>query len=122
LVVGFPFDFHRKRPAFSLLLASNRKACHVPQILFFRGGDHPELDDRFGSSQTRKTSFAEETKSLFHRDTTTKQTLTLAGMDIDTNHRRYRGNDFDRKRAADGTLKVEEKMTRCSPKLRSLVG
>jgi Family of unknown function (DUF6263) len=70
------------------------------------------LGSTIASAQVKlENKFAEESKSTVHRDTTTKQTLTLAGMDIDTKSSTFIvATSSTGKRAADGTLKIEEKI------------
>jgi hypothetical protein len=70
------------------------------------------LGSTIASAQVKlESKYPEETKSVLHRETTTKQTLTLAGMDIDTKSSTFIvATNSIGKRAADGTLKVEEKV------------
>jgi hypothetical protein len=60
---------------------------------------------------TLEPKYPEGTKSLIHRESKTTQTLTLAGMNIDTKSSTFivSGSSIGQ-RAADGTLKVEEKI------------
>ena len=59
---------------------------------------------------TLKAKFKEGSKVVAQRETKTTQTLTLAGMDIDTKSTTFivSGTSIG-ERAADGTLKIEEK-------------
>lgn len=57
-----------------------------------------------------KAKFPEGTKGVVHRDAKTVQTLTLAGMNIDTKSTTFTvAKTSIGERAADGTLKIEEK-------------
>ena len=70
------------------------------------------LSSTIASAQVKlEPKYPEEAKSVVHRDTTSKQTLTLAGMDIDTKSSTFIvATTSTGKRAADGTLKIEEKI------------
>ena len=70
------------------------------------------LSSTIASAQVKlEPKYPEGAKSVVHRDTTSKQTLTLAGMDIDTKSSTFIvATASIGKRAADGTLKIEEKV------------
>ena len=70
------------------------------------------LGSAIASAQVKlESKYPEESKSVVHRDTSSKQTLTLAGMDIDTKSSTFIvATTSIGKRAADGTLKIEEKI------------
>ena len=70
------------------------------------------LSSAVTSAQVKlESKYHEGTKSVVHRDTASKQTLTLAGMDIDTKTSTFIvATTSVGKRAADGTLKIEEKI------------
>ncbi|WP_373652794.1 DUF6263 family protein [Schlesneria sp. DSM 10557] len=58
-----------------------------------------------------KLKFEEGSKSVVHRDTKATQTLTLAGMDVDTTSTSFAiSRSSIGQRETDGTLKVEEKL------------
>lgn len=59
---------------------------------------------------TLERKYMEGSKSVVHSDTKTTQTLTLAGMDLETKSSTFMVvNSTIGQRGADGTLKVEEK-------------
>ena len=59
---------------------------------------------------TFEHKFPEETKSVEQRESKSTQTLTLAGMDLDTMSSTFIvATTKIGKRAVDGTLKIEEK-------------
>lgn len=64
-----------------------------------------------------EAKYVESSKWETHRDSKTTQTLTLAGMNIDTKSSAFAVIEHAvGQRVADGTLKVEEKPRRCKPK------